>query len=265
MKIVTRGLTTAFCLVMLQSQSLAASPGARHGMVVTDQHYASQVGLNVLRQGGNAVDAAVAVGYALAVVDPCCGNIGGGGFMLLRLANGREKFVDFREKAPLAARPNLFLDSLGNVIPGASTKSYLAVGVPGTVAGLEYARNHYGTKSRAALMAPAIALARNGYVLDAGDVRVFDSSLAGLDASPAARAAFTHNGRAYGVGSRLREAQLARTLRAISENGPDAFYRGRIAREIVSASRAHGGILTLRDFSTYRVDESAPVHCRYRG
>src|SRR5579864_5306857 len=138
-------------------------------MVVTEQHYATQVGVDILKHGGNAVDAAVAVGYALAVVHPCCGNIGGGGFMLVRMHDGRERFIDFRERAPMRATPSLYLDKSGNVIPGLSTKGYLSVGVPGTVMGLERARTEFGTRSRATLMAPAIALAANGYVVGPRD------------------------------------------------------------------------------------------------
>ncbi|MDQ6825782.1 MAG: gamma-glutamyltransferase, partial [Candidatus Eremiobacteraeota bacterium] len=135
-----------------------------HGMVVTEQRYASEIGLHILKTGGNAVDAAVAVGYALAVVDPCCGNIGGGGFMLIRTANGKETFLDFRERAPLRATRDMFLDAKGNVVPGRSTKTYLGVAIPGTVKGLEFARTRFGTKTRGQLLSPAIALARNGYV-----------------------------------------------------------------------------------------------------
>jgi len=259
-------IAAALWLFVWPVGSLAAGPATgRHGMVVTEQHYASQVGVDVLKAGGNAVDAAIAVGYALAVVDPCCGNIGGGGFMLLRFANGRETFVDFRERAPLAARPNMFLNAGGDVVAGASTKSFEAVGTPGTVAGMEYARSHFGTMSRERLMARAIALAQNGYVLDRGDVREYRSSLDELDTSSAARAIFTRAGKPYGAGEVLRQPQLARSLRAIARDGARAFYGGWIAREIVSASQANGGLLTLKDFADYRAEEAAPVHCRYRG
>src|SRR5438874_9232676 len=132
---------------------------AENGMVVSAQHLATMVGVDVLKRGGNAVDAAVAVGYALAVVYPAAGNLGGGGFMTIQLADGRKTFLDFREMAPKGATPNMYLDSAGNVIKGASTKGHLAVGVPGSVAGLEYAREKYGTRSRGTLIAPAIAFA----------------------------------------------------------------------------------------------------------
>src|SRR5271167_22584 len=147
--------------------------GGEHGMVVTAHQLATKVGVDVLKRGGNAVDAAVAVGYAMAVVYPAAGNLGGGGFMTIQLANGRKTFLDFRETAPLAATPNMYLDSAGNVIKGASTKGHLAVGVPGSVAGLEYAREKYGTLSRGALIAPAIGFAERGFVLDDGDIALF--------------------------------------------------------------------------------------------
>ncbi len=153
----------AFILTALLA--VVASP---HAMVVTEQRLASQAGLDVLRAGGNAVDAAVAVGYALAVVDPCCGNIGGGGFMLIRMHDGRERFIDFREKAPLRATRDMYVDAQGNVVPGRSTKGWLAIGVPGTVMGFDRALLEYGTMARARLMAPAIDLARDGFVLASG-------------------------------------------------------------------------------------------------
>jgi gamma-glutamyltranspeptidase/glutathione hydrolase len=166
------GLSAAFVLALAAAPSQAAAPqpvAGQGGMVVTAQHLASEVGADILRRGGNAVDAAVAVGYALAVVYPQAGNIGGGGFMTLRLADGRITFLDFREKAPLAATETMFQDAKGQVIPGLSTDSWKAVGVPGTVMGLETARARYGTMSRAELMAPAITLARDGFVLGQGD------------------------------------------------------------------------------------------------
>jgi gamma-glutamyltranspeptidase/glutathione hydrolase len=227
-----------------------ASPArAPHAMVVTEQHYATQVGVDVLKRGGNAVDAAVAVGYALAVVDPCCGNIGGGGFMLVRMHDGREHFIDFRERAPFRATPSLYQDKNGNVIPGLSTKGYLAVGVPGTVMGLERARTEFGTRSRAALMAPAIALATNGYLIAPDDARVYKSM----------------PGDTIQAGQTLKQPDLAKTLATIARDGPNAFYRGPIAQAIVAASAAHGGILTMKDFASYYVDDLAPVHCSYRG
>jgi gamma-glutamyltranspeptidase/glutathione hydrolase len=227
----------------------AAPARAPHAMVVTEQHYATQVGVDTLRRGGNAVDAAVAVGYALAVVDPCCGNIGGGGFMLVRMHDGRERFIDFRERAPFRATPSLYQDKNGNVIPGLSTKGYLAVGVPGTVMGLERARTEFGTRSRAALMAPAISLAQNGYLIAPDDARVYKSM----------------PGDTIQTGDTRKQPDLAATLEMIARDGPNAFYRGPIAQAIVAASTAQGGILTMKDFAAYYVNELKPIHCSYRG
>src|SRR5277367_3087224 len=168
-------LLTAAAAACALSLARAASPPALEstaGMVVTAQHLASDVGAGILRQGGNAVDAAVAVGYALAVTHPCCGNLGGGGFMTIHLADGRNTFINFREKAPLAAHADMFLDAHGAVVKDRSMDGYLAVGVPGTVMGLETAREKYGTMPRAALIAPAIRLASDGFILTRGDVDI---------------------------------------------------------------------------------------------
>jgi gamma-glutamyltranspeptidase / glutathione hydrolase len=145
-------------------------------MVVTAQHYATDVGFEILRRGGNVIDAAVAIGYTLAVVHPAAGNLGGGGFMTLHLANGKDTFVNFREKAPLRAARDLYFDANGNIIPGLSTVGYLAVGVPGSPAGFEYARQHYGTLNRESLMAPAIRLAQSGFILEQGDIDLLSAA-----------------------------------------------------------------------------------------
>ena len=243
---------------------------ARHAMVVTSQHLATEVGLQILKEGGNAIDAAVAVGYALAVVHPCCGNIGGGGFMTIHLASGRNVFLDFREKAPLKATPTMYQNAAGNVVPGRSTKTWLSVGVPGTVMGLDAALHKYGTMSRQQVMAPAIRLARDGYVLDQGDVKILDTHITGYAKQEFARhpnvaAIFLNHGKPYVAGQRLRQPQLARTLELISRDGDRAFYRGPIARAVVAASRAHHGILSMKDFRDYTVQWADPVECSYRG
>ena len=244
----------------------------RHAMVATEQHYATQAGLQILRRGGNAVDAAIAVAYALAVVDPCCGNIGGGGFMLVRMHDGRERFIDFREKAPMRANPHMYLDAAGNVIPRASTKGYLAVGVPGTVMGMERARALFATLPRSALMAPAISLAQNGYRIEQGDAQIFQGATAEgysgaytFAAQPNVRAIFMPDGKLPQPGQVLRQPQLAATLRLIAKDGAPAFYEGPIARAVVAASYKEGGMLSMEDFKRYAVDETVPVHCTYRG
>lgn len=248
--------------------SRAASPepvAAEHGMVVTSQHLASQVGADILRQGGNAIDAAVAVGYALAVVDPRAGNLGGGGFMTIRFADGRSTFLDFREKAPLAATETMYQDAQGKVVPGLSTAGYLSVGVPGSVMGLEAALKKYGTLPREKVMAPAIALAEGGFTLDSEGIAAMRTATEGFRKDPAAAAIFLKDGQPYQVGDRLVQKNLAASLRLISEKGADAFYKGPIADAIVAASQANHGILQKADFERYAVRELKPVECTYRG
>lgn len=248
------------------AHAASVSPvGAEHGMVVTAHQLATKVGVDVLKRGGNAVDAAVAVGYAMAVVYPAAGNLGGGGFMTIQLADGRKTFLDFREKAPIAATRDMYLDAAGNVIKGASTKGHLAVGVPGSVAGLEYARAKYGTRSRGALIAPAIAFAERGFVLDDGDIALLATANTDFVADAATAAIFLNRGRPYKAGDRLVQKDLARTLRLIAQRGPDAFYRGTIAEAIAASSAAGNGIITRADLEQYQVRELAPIECDYRG
>ncbi len=257
--IVSIGLAPAF----------AASPEpvkAEHGMVVTAQHLASDVGVEVLKKGGNAVDAAVAVGYALAVVYPTAGNIGGGGFMTIRMKDGKTTFLDFRERAPLASTKTMYLDDKGEIVKGASTAGYLAVGVPGSVMGFETARQKYGTLSREELLAPAIRFAKDGFVLDQGDVASLQNGAKKLSKDKAAAAIFLKpDGKTFSIGETLIQPDLAASLTSISEKGPDAFYKGTIADDIVKASAATGGVLAKADFEQYTVRELKPVTCNYRG
>ena len=266
--LIAASLSITFALAPLTSV-FAASPApakGEHGMVVTAQHLASEVGVEVLKKGGNAVDAAVAVGYALAVVYPNAGNIGGGGFMTIRFKDGKSTFLDFRERAPLAATKTMYLDKDGNPVKGASLDGYLAVGVPGSVAGFETAREKYGTLSRQDLMAPAISYAKDGFILNQGDAASFAGSADRLAKDPAAAAIFLKpDGKPYGIGERLVQPDLAASLAAISEKGADAFYKGAIADAIVKASGAKGGILAKPDFEQYAVRELKPVTCTYRG
>jgi gamma-glutamyltranspeptidase/glutathione hydrolase len=242
-----------------------APVGAENGMVVSAQHLASKVGVDVLKDGGNAVDAAVAVGYALAVVYPAAGNLGGGGFMTIQLADGRKTFLDFREKAPLAATANMYLDKDGNVIKGASTTGHLAVGVPGTVSGMEMALSRYGTMKRAAVMAPAIKYAQDGFVLDQGDVDMLRTATEQFKNDAATGAIFLNNGEAFAPGQKLVQKDLATTLKAISDKGEDGFYKGAVAAAIVASSQAGKGILTQADLDQYKTRELKPVECNYRG
>ncbi len=256
-------------LILFATPSLAAAPSpvpAVHGMVVTAQRLATEVGVDVLRQGGNAVDAAVAVAYTLAVTYPAAGNIGGGGFMTVRLADGRTTFLDFREKAPHDATPTMFLDAQGNVVADRSVKTWLAVGVPGTVAGLEHARDRYGSKSRAELMAPAIRLAHDGFELTAGDLVNFTEANADFRRDPASAMIFLRpDGSSFVPGDRLMQPDLSQTLQRISDLGASGFYDGPVRDLIVRASREGGGIFAPEDFESYKVRELAPVTCGYRG
>ncbi|MDA9390723.1 gamma-glutamyltranspeptidase [Bradyrhizobium sp. CCBAU 45394] len=242
-----------------------APVAAQNGMVVSAQHLATQVGVDVLRRGGNAVDAAVAVGYALAVVYPAAGNLGGGGFMTIQLADGRKTFLDFRETAPKGATANMYLDKDGNVIKGLSTKGHLAVGVPGSVSGMEYAREKYGTMKRADLLAPAIQLAEQGFALDQGDIDLLRTATADFRDDPATAAIFLNNSQPFQVGERLMQPELAKTLREISSKGTDGFYKGWVGSAIVASSQAGKGLLTQDDLDGYKTRELAPVECDYRG
>ena len=239
---------------------------AANGMVVTSQHLASQVGVDILKMGGNAIDAAVAVGYAQAVVNPCCGNIGGGGFMTIHLADGRDTFINFRETAPAAATANMYLDAEGNVKKGASLFGYGAAGVPGTVMGLDMAERKYGKLTREQVMAPAIRLAREGFVLTRADTDILDTTIKRFKDNPdAARIFLRKDGTPLQPGDRLVQKDLANTLEAIAKHGPDAFYKGKIPQTIEAASKAGGGLLTAADFASYRATEMTPVTCDYHG
>lgn len=238
---------------------------ARKRMVVTTQHEATKVGIQILNKGGNAIDAAVAIGYALAVTDPCCGNLGGGGFMLIHLANGKDVFINFREKAPLASTTNMYLDEQGKIVTDRSRKGYLAVGVPGTVKGLDYALNQYGTLSREQVISPSIQLAEAGFILTEGDIRILKLNEKKFTESNVS-AIFLKDGKeTYQVGDRLIQKDLAKTLKLISYNGSDVFYTGEIAQKVVQESQNNQGILSLKDFQQYSITEQEPLSCNYRG
>ena len=242
-----------------------APAAAESGMVVTAQHLATRVGVDVLKEGGNAVDAAVAVGYALAVVYPAAGNLGGGGFMTIQLADGRRTFIDFREKAPLAAKADMYLGPDGNVVKGLSTNGHLAVGVPGSVAGMEYALAKYGTMKRSSLIAPAIAYAEQGFVLEQGDVDLLRTATDDFRKDPASAPIFLSAGEPFSPGQKLVQKDLAKTLRTIVDKGADGFYKGQVAAAIAKASHEGKGIITQADLDQYRIRELAPVECDYRG
>lgn len=250
----------------LPPHTSAASVHARHAMVASDHGLATQVGVDILRRGGNAVDAAVAVGYALAVTLPTAGNLGGGGFMLIHDAKtGRDSAIDFRETAPASAARDMFLDPRGEPDPRLSRHSHIAVGVPGTVAGLEHARKQFGRLPLGRLIAPAERLARRGFVVGDQLARQLDKRQDELGRWPATRAIFFRAGQPLRAGDRLVQRDLARSLRLIARDGPAAFYRGSIARAIAAEMHRHGGGITEADLASYRVVEREPVRGDYRG
>jgi gamma-glutamyltranspeptidase/glutathione hydrolase len=262
-------LIIAVALSAMLSIARGASPAAveaEHGMVVSAHRLASEVGVNILQAGGNAIDAAVAVGYALAVVDPCCGNVGGGGFMTVHLADGRETFINFRETAPAGATPSMYLDADGRQIDDLSRYGYRAAAVPGTVMGLDRATGEYGRLPRAVLIAPAIALARDGFVLSRTDTDILDERTDRFSRDPAAAKIFLRpDGNRLEPGDRLVQSDLAATLELIAQHGPDAFYKGTVAAAVERASNDNGGILKAPDFADFTVTETAPLTCSYRG
>jgi gamma-glutamyltranspeptidase / glutathione hydrolase len=235
---------------------------APHAMVASEHEAASQAGVEILKAGGNAVDAAVATGFALAVVHPEAGNLGGGGFMLVRTAEGKESFLDFRETAPAKASVDMFVDRDGNVIPDASVIGYRSVAVPGSVAGLAKAEKTWGKLTLRQVMAPAIKLAREGFILSDEDAELMrDAQLARFSES---RRLFQRDGKYYEAGERFRQPELARTLERIAED-PDSFYHGDLAREIAAAVQKGGGLITTQDLTSYEVKLRQPIHGVYRG
>ena len=258
-------------LCALLASTVVAAPlrptHAPHAIVTSVHELASRAGVEVLRSGGNAVDAAVATGFALAVVHPQAGNLGGGGFLLLRTANGETHFIDFREKAPAAATENMYLDAQGNVIPDSSKDSsvvgYKSIGVPGSVAGLVYAEKKYGKLSLEKVIAPAIKLARDGFPLayeDTQDLKK-DEYLAQF---PESKRIFQRGGNYYQPGELFKQPELARTLERIAKN-PDDFYHGAMARELAAAIHQGGGLVTAADLAAYEVKEREPIRGSYRG
>jgi len=240
---------------------------ADHAMVVTIHHDATDAGVEILREGGNAVDAAVAVGFALAVVYPAAGNIGGGGFMLIRpaskaLAHGQPHFLDYREKAPAAASVNMYLDVQGNVVPKLSTVGSKSTGVPGTVAGLTYAEAHYGRLTLAKVMAPAIRLARDGYVLSPDEAAALHAPI--LTQFPSSRRIFQRDGDFYKSGDTFKQPELAATLAGIAAH-PSSFYKGKLAAQIAAFEAANDGLITAQDLAAYQVKERTPLLGHYHG
>lgn len=239
---------------------------AKHGMVATEQHLATEVGLSILKEGGNAIDAAVAVGFALAVVLPNAGNIGGGGFMVLHDAKTGEDFaIDFREVAPLKAHKDLYLDEKGNVVDGKSLFTHFAVGVPGTVAGMEYALKKWGTMPLEKVIQPAIKLAEQGFIVSdtlADTLKIEKDNLGKWEST---KAIFFKDGEPLASGDRLIQKDLAHSLKLIAKQGSKAFYQGEIAEKIVKEMEKHGGLISMQDMKEYQIVERKPVTGEYRG
>jgi gamma-glutamyltranspeptidase/glutathione hydrolase len=260
-------LPALFATFLNQIAALAEEPSdqpvrTQHAMVVSIQHNATDAGVEVLKQGGNAVDAAVAVGFALAVVYPAAGNIGGGGFMLIRDHHGKTHFLDYREKAPAAASRDMYLDAQGNVVPSMSLIGYKASGVPGSVAGLTYAQKHYGKLTLTQDMAPAIKLATDGYVLSEAEARALQSR--NLTRFPSSARIFQRDGDFYKSGDTFKQPELAATLTRISKD-PEEFYKGAMAHQIADFEKAGGGLITADDLAAYQVKERTPIRGQYHG
>lgn len=237
---------------------------SKKAMVVSAHPLASQAGLEMLRKGGNAVDAAVATTFAISVIEPLSAGIGGGGFLLLHQAGTKEmKALDFRERAPLKATRNMYLDAQGKVRPNASVDGYLSVAVPGTVAGLEQVHRQYGKLPWATLVAPAINYAQDGFIVSERFVTASKIRKAAILSNPGARQVFTHNGVMYQQGDRLVQKDLARTLQAVAKN-PQSFYQGNIARAIASDMAKNGGLITLQDLKSYKPIWRTPICGNFR-
>lgn len=239
---------------------------AKQGMVASEQMLATEVGLAILQQGGNAIDAAVAVGFALAVVLPNAGNIGGGGFMLLHDAKtGNNTALDFREVAPEKAHRDMYLDAQKNVIQGKSMYSHQAVGVPGTVAGLELALNKWGSMNLEQVLAPAIKLAEEGFVVSDTLAKILQAEADNLKKWPASKAIFFNGDAPLKSGERLVQKDLAQSLNKIAKEGSSAFYKGDIAKAIVAEMQKHGGMIQLQDLASYKAIERETIYGEYRG
>ncbi len=267
---IRRSTAGTLCAFMVTTPVLSAQTAAdtdqptraKHAMVVTCEHNATDAGIAILKQGGNAIDAAVAVAFTLAVVFPRAGNLGGGGFMLIRKASGETHFLDYREKAPLAATATMYQDKDGNVIPGLSTRGYLASGVPGSVAGLVYAQKHFGKLTLAQDMAPAIKFATDGYVLAEGEAH--DMQNKNLTPFPTSARIFQRDGHFYEPGEVFKQPELASTLKRIAAS-PDDFYKGEMAQQIAAFEKAGGGLIAAEDLAGYQVKDRAPLTTKYHG
>ncbi|MBD0326657.1 MAG: gamma-glutamyltransferase, partial [Pyrinomonadaceae bacterium] len=256
-------------IVEATASSSRAPVRAPHGMVASTSRLASQVGVDVLRRGGNAVDAAIAVAFALAVTYPAAGNLGGGGFMMIRFRDGRTTAIDYREMAPAKAVRNIYQDEKGNLIKGegSSTVGYRAAGVPGTVAGMEMALKKYGSGklSWSQLIEPARRLAVNGFALPYSIARSFRTNEGFFEPYEDSRKIFLNNGNLYNEGDIFRQPELAATFARLQRQGPREFYEGRTARLIAEDMKRNNGLITLNDMRAYVAKERVPLRTTYRG
>jgi gamma-glutamyltranspeptidase / glutathione hydrolase len=255
------------CLLFILPCSIALGEYQRtdRGMVASRSELASEVGRDILAQGGNAIDAAVATGFALAVTYPSAGNLGGGGFMVLSLASGEALTLDYREKAPAAASRDMFLDDTGEVDSNLALNSHQSAGIPGSVAGLLEALDKYGSLSREQVLAPALRLAEEGFILNNDIAGQFRGQFNNFRNIPASLQTFSNNGSPYESGDRWQQPDLASTLKAISDRGREGFYRGRVAELIVDDMQANNGLITHQDLSDYQPVWREPIHGSYRG
>jgi len=265
-----RKLLTVLSLIIYFFLSTACSDKpqpvtAENGMVISTSSYASNVGVEILKKGGNAIDAAVAVGFALAVTYPSAGNLGGGGFMVIHLADGKNITVDYREKAPLSAHRDMYLNEAGEFVPELSQFGTTSAGVPGSVAGLIYALEKYGTMSLAEVIQPAIDLARNGFKLEKRDSIYFSNTIPLFEKYPSSKKIFTKNGEPFSTNDLFVQNDLAWTLEQIKNYGREGFYKGKVAELLVAHVSSLGGYITLEDLEEYQPVERKPIVGNYRG
>lgn len=265
MRIFFRGIHFILLFSLLTFAQNPDPVRGKNGMIVSASKIASEVGIQVLKKGGNAIDAAVAVGFALAVTYPAAGNIGGGGFMVIHFNDGRNTSIDYREKAPMYAYENMYLDSNGNFLPNLSQEGETSSGVPGSVAGLLYALEKYGTMPLKDVIKPAIKLAEKGFILDYKLVQSINAFYSDFMKYPSSMKIFTKNGKPFEEGDKFVQKDLSKTLKLISKKGRDGFYKGEVADKIVNQMRNTGGLITYEDLENYKAVERAPIISTFKG
>jgi len=265
MRIFFRGICLTLFLVFIIYAQHPDPVKGKNGMVVSASKIASEVGIQILKKGGNAIDAAVAVGFALAVTYPAAGNIGGGGFMVIHFKDGKNTSIDFREKAPMNSHEEMYLDSAKNFLPHLSQEGELSAGIPGSVAGLILALQKYGTMSLKEIIKPAIKLAEKGFILDEKLVQSINAFYSDFLKYPSSAKIFTKNGEPFKEGDRFIQKDLAKTLKLISKNGRDGFYKGKVADKIVNQMKSSEGIITYEDLENYKAVERTPITSTFKG